>query len=575
MGLSIYVPEDTKILHTAYADFVSRQIGRPVHIVQYDDGIPILAVRLFSDGSIYTVPEEADVNIKLSKFDQTFVYNPALGCDESRHTVYFEITYQMAVLAGEISPVIEVIVGDSVSASSSISIVIDRNPIQGDTLKSTSEWKMIREAVTYSKEAIGAAASASASRSAASESASNAKISEEHAKISEENAKTSEELAKTSEENAKEHEDNSLDFAKQSRSYALGDTDYRENEEMDNAKYYYQQARTISESFAGALRPMGTVTFSDFEKLAEPEEGDMYNISDEFATTSDFKEGEGVVVPAGANVYRTADGFWDVLAGTPVTSVNGMRGNVNITEVEKASQDENGNVIAETYVKKSDLLNLIYPVGAIYMSVNAADPGTLFGGTWIAWGTGRVPVGINTNETEFNTVEKTGGSKSNSYTPGGSVGNTTLTVNQIPSHNHSVGAHNHGLNSHTHSFSATTNTATLTGRSGAFAVQGSTVGLSSSGILKTASVSGSVGYAADHKSANGSTYSDTFDINASHSHTVSGTTGAASGSTANSAAFSSGDAGGSGAHNHGFTGTASNISTVQPYITCYMWKRTA
>ena len=33
--------------------------------------------------------------------------------------------------------------------------------------------------------------------------------------------------------------------------------------------------------------------------------------------------------------------------------------------------------------------------------------------------------------------------------------------------------------------------------------------------------------------------------------------------------------GGGSGHNHTFTGTASSISTLQPYITCYMWKRTA
>ena len=33
-------------------------------------------------------------------------------------------------------------------------------------------------------------------------------------------------------------------------------------------------------------------------------------------------------------------------------------------------------------VKKSDLLNLIYPVGSIYISVNSTNPANLFGGTW-------------------------------------------------------------------------------------------------------------------------------------------------------------------------------------------------
>ena len=56
-------------------------------------------------------------------------------------------------------------------------------------------------------------------------------------------------------------------------------------------------------------------------------------------------------------------------------------------------------------------LDAVYPVGSIYMSVKSTNPGTLFGGTWVAWGKGRVPVGINTGDSDFNTVEKTGGEK--------------------------------------------------------------------------------------------------------------------------------------------------------------------
>ena len=56
-------------------------------------------------------------------------------------------------------------------------------------------------------------------------------------------------------------------------------------------------------------------------------------------------------------------------------------------------------------------LDAVYPVGSIYMSVKSTNPGTLFGGTWVAWGKGRVPVGIDTSDSDFKTVEKTGGVK--------------------------------------------------------------------------------------------------------------------------------------------------------------------
>lgn len=85
------------------------------------------------------------------------------------------------------------------------------------------------------------------------------------------------------------------------------------------------------------MQPHGTVAFADLPALADVNAGWMYNISDEFTTTDDFKEGAGSTVPAGANIYKTSDEKWDVLAGTPVTGVKGVkeksyrRGNVVLT----------------------------------------------------------------------------------------------------------------------------------------------------------------------------------------------------------------------------------------------------
>ncbi len=174
----------------------------------------------------------------------------------------------------------------------------------------------------YSDDANSAAASASAYQNDAKNSAAAAKQSEVAAKASEANAKLSESAAKTSETSANESASNAQE-------YASGKT--------NSAKYYYEQCKAISESFAGSLRPMGTVKFAELPALSLVTAGDMYNISDEFVTTTDFKEGAGNTQAAGTNVYKTVDGMWDCLAGSPVTGVKGAnettfrRGNVNIT----------------------------------------------------------------------------------------------------------------------------------------------------------------------------------------------------------------------------------------------------
>jgi hypothetical protein len=108
----------------------------------------------------------------------------------------------------------------------------------------------------------------------------------------------------------------------------------------------------------------------------------------------------------------------------------------------KNAGKEKSLVNAEWVLKKLDdvsgnILKQIYPVGSIFMSINNVNPSTwITGTTWAVWGSGRVPVGVDTSQNEFNTVEKTGGEK-----------NHTLTIDEIPSHDHSITdpGHSHSL----------------------------------------------------------------------------------------------------------------------------------
>lgn len=77
--------------------------------------------------------------------------------------------------------------------------------------------------------------------------------------------------------------------------------------------------------------------------------------------------------------------------------------------VKTGDLDDESVTIAK--IAMQGIFNAIYPVGSIYMSVNSANPSTLFGGTWVSWGSGRVPVGVDATQTEFDVVEETGGEK--------------------------------------------------------------------------------------------------------------------------------------------------------------------
>ena len=208
MGVSNYTP--TGISHATSVDFSKRSVSQPVHIVQYDRSLPILAVSLYNNGQLYRLSESMEVSIRLGKPDRTFVYNKALGCDSTRTIVYFEITQQMSLFNGEYYPVIEIMDGDKIANSSTIYLVVDRNPVQHDYIESTIEYKELvdyrDEALKASKEAKQSELNAKASENASKVSETNAKTSEEHALASENASKVSETKAKASETNAKASE---------------------------------------------------------------------------------------------------------------------------------------------------------------------------------------------------------------------------------------------------------------------------------------------------------------------------------------------------------------------------------
>ena len=106
-----------------------------------------------------------------------------------------------------------------------------------------------------------------------------------------------------------------------------------------------------------------------------------------------------------------------------------------------------------------------FPVGSVFIAVVSTDPATLLGyGTWSAFGAGRVLVGLDSGDTDFDTVEETGGAKTH-----------TLTEAQMPAHTHtqtaptsaSGGAARFGIDTNASGAATDTNTTGSTGGGGA------------------------------------------------------------------------------------------------------------
>lgn len=86
------------------------------------------------------------------------------------------------------------------------------------------------------------------------------------------------------------------------------------NDLIRESKEVYNNIKKLEEELASALIYMGTVTFDKLNEQVK-KTGYLYNISNEFITTDEFKEGAGHVYPIGTNVVWTGDGYWDCLAG--------------------------------------------------------------------------------------------------------------------------------------------------------------------------------------------------------------------------------------------------------------------
>ena len=96
--MNTYIPDSSRTVRYTSTDLSDRTISRPIHLSQYDNKIPILAVTLYNNGKLYTLPDNiTSVSIRLGKPDGTFVYNPALGADPNRSIVYFEMHLEFII----------------------------------------------------------------------------------------------------------------------------------------------------------------------------------------------------------------------------------------------------------------------------------------------------------------------------------------------------------------------------------------------------------------------------------------------------------------------------------------------
>ena len=98
-----------------------------------------------------------------------------------------------------------------------------------------------------------------------------------------------------------------------------------------------------------------------------------------------------------------------------IQGIQGLQGDQGVQGVQ-GPQGEPGTVDASA----------AWPIGSVFIAVVSTNPAALLGfGTWSAFAAGRVLVGLDSGDTDFDTVEETGGAKT-----------VTLTEAQMPAHVH-------------------------------------------------------------------------------------------------------------------------------------------
>ena len=180
------------------------------------------------------------------------------------------------------------------------------------------------------------------------------------------------------------------------------------------------------------------------------------------ATTADYsklkgdKGDQGEKGTSGAAATITVGTTTTGAAGTKASVTNvgttsAAKFNFTIPKGEKGEKGEKGDpgTISDEVMQQiieaatTAALKTENPVGKIRLQTTNTNPATFLGfGTWVQWGAGRVPVGINTSDKDFKTAEQTGGEKTH-----------TLSLAEMPRHTHEFTYNNSntcGFNSYAH-----------------------------------------------------------------------------------------------------------------------------
>lgn len=180
----------------------------------------------------------------------------------------------------------------------------------------------------------------------------------------------------------------------------------------------------------------------------------------------------------------------------------------------------------KTWSTPSTQTSQAFPVGAVFIAIVSTNPATLLGyGTWSAIAAGKMLIGLDSGDTDFDTVEETGGAKTKIITQ---ANLPNISTGAGTSHNHTQNAHTHIQDTHSHVLTE---------------LRDATTGGASTNITLTLDATSTLG---------------------------TKVTGSTTATNQNATAVNQAEA----AHTHSLGGSGTSLDVVNPYFVVYIWKRT-
>lgn len=375
---------------------------------QGDDQSREIIIALRSSGVAWEVPSSAVLRIRLLKPDGKAVYNNLPQSTDGK--VHVTLEGQMLTAAGLARADIEITEGGTLLSSFLFYADITERAVPDGTIESTDEFGALQDALDRVDPAIDACEAATDAANSAASSA-ETKISEmdqlkgdletaEAARVTAEQGRESAEVARQDAEQQRQTESAEAVSAANTAASSANAAADRANKAAEaiegtdvgdlavRVDTLEDEMDTVNSKIDGLNVPQMQQSITQLESEMDTAQGDITQLQTDVSGKVDKEDGKGL----SSNDYTDAD---------------------------KAKVD---SALQSTL---SEIMLAIYPVGAIYLSTSSANPSILFGGTWEAWGGGRVPVGVDTSNLKYLLPNMQGGEETH-----------TLTVDEMPAHTH-------------------------------------------------------------------------------------------------------------------------------------------